>query len=99
VPELQVQNVGFEGTDLRDESRYHPQLVENLADTRLLEEPAVNMRGEQMLIGFTFGAREKKQHLVVRVFSDASGEANAVFPEIKSKKCNSHVVLRLRHFN
>jgi hypothetical protein len=64
--------------------------VENLADTRLLEEPAVNMRGEQMLIGFTFGAREKKQHLVVRVFSDASGEANAILPEIKSKKCNSH---------
>jgi hypothetical protein len=99
VPELQVQNVGFEGTDLRDESRDHPQLVENLADPRLLEELAFNMRGEQMLIGFTFGAREKKQHLVVRVFSDASGEANAVFPEIESKKCNSHVVLRLRHFN
>jgi hypothetical protein len=52
-----------------------------------------------MLVGFALGVREKQQHLVVRVFSDTSGKANAVFPEIKSKKCNSHVVLRLKHFN
>jgi hypothetical protein len=83
VAKLQMEDIRFERSNLRDEPPDHLELMKRLPYAGFVEKFAFDSRREQMLVRLTLIPGEKQQYLGIRILCDPAGKTNAVFPEIK----------------